>query len=300
MTQFTLVQLRYFAAAAELGSMTAAAKRLVVSQSAVSTAVAHLERELGVQLLIRRHAQGLVLTRAGERFLQELRRFLVHAGELADAARGLGESLVGEVAVGCFQTLVPFHLPGLLAEFAARHPQVRVSVLEGQTAELQDALLSGACELAVLYELDLDDSLEREVLAVAPPYVIVPPEHRLRHAPGVRLADLAGEPMVLLDLPHSREYFQSLVQRTRVEPLVRHRTSNYEAVRSLVAAGHGFAILNQQPLADTTYDGGRVVRLPLLDDVPPLPIALARVKGVRLTSRAQAFAACCRALIGAE
>ncbi|GAA4838879.1 LysR family transcriptional regulator [Saccharopolyspora rosea] len=295
--QFTIVQLRYFAAAAELGSMTAAAKRLVVSQSAISTAVAHLERELGVQLLIRRHAQGLALTHAGERFLQELRGFLAHAGELADVARGLGESMVGEVSVGCFQTLGPFYLPRLLAEFGRQYPSVRVSVREGELVELQQALLSGACELALLYDLDLDENLDTELLTVVPPYVLLPADHRLSGADGVRLADLAGEPMVLLDLPHSREYFQALVLRTQVEPLIRYRTSNYETVRALVAAGHGYAILNQRPAADTTYDGGRVVTLPLLDESPPLPLVLARVRGVRLTARAREFAACCRALL---
>ncbi|MDR7303591.1 LysR family transcriptional regulator [Haloactinomyces albus] len=298
--QFTMVQLRYFAAAAQLGSMTAAAKHMVVSQSAISTAVAQLERELGVQLLIRRHAQGLALTKAGERFLQELRGFLSHAGELADVARGLGASLVGEVTVGCFQTLAPFYLPTLLTAFANEHPAVRVSVLEGQTEELQQALLSGACEIALLYDLDLDDALEREVLTVAPPYVIVPADHPLREASGVRLADLAGEPMVMLDLPHSREYFRSLALRTNVEPVVRYRTSSYETVRSLVAAGHGYAILNQQPHHDVTYDGGRIVRLALLDDVPPLPVVLARVTGIRSTVRAQAFAALCRAQLGSS
>lgn len=293
--QFTIVQLRYFAAAAQLGSMTAAAREMVVSQSAISTAVAQLERELGVQLLIRRRVQGLALTRAGEQFLHELRGFLAHAGELADVARGLGTSLVGEVSVGCFQTLAPFYLPRLLTDFAAQHPAVRVSVLEGQTEELQRALLSGACELALLYDLDLDETLEREVLTVAPPYVIVPADHPLREASGVRFEDLAGEPMVMLDLPHSREYFRSLALRTNIEPVVRYRSSSYETVRSLVAAGHGYAILNQQPHHDLTYDGGQIVRLPLLDDVPPLPVVLARVTGVRSTVRAQAFAALCRA-----
>ena len=73
---FTLVQLRYFLAAAEDGTMTGAAKTLVVSQSAISTAIAQLERELGVQLFVRHHARGLTLTAVGEDFVRELRPFL--------------------------------------------------------------------------------------------------------------------------------------------------------------------------------------------------------------------------------
>ena len=77
---FTLVQLRYFAAAVECGSMTAASRELMVSQSAVSTAIAQLERTLGVTLVLRHHAHGLALTGAGRAFHAELKRAL-GAGE---------------------------------------------------------------------------------------------------------------------------------------------------------------------------------------------------------------------------
>jgi len=63
----------------------------------------------------------------------------------------------------------------------------------------------------------------------------------------------------------------------------------------MVAHGHGFALLNQRPSHDTTYDGGRVVRLELRDPVEPLTVVLAWMRGTRLTGRAQAFTATCRA-----
>ncbi|MFD0327460.1 LysR family transcriptional regulator [Streptacidiphilus monticola] len=70
---FTLAQLRYFVVAAEAGSMTAAAERLLIAQSAVSTAVSNLEHELGVQLFIRRKGKGLAVTPAGDRLLLQAR-----------------------------------------------------------------------------------------------------------------------------------------------------------------------------------------------------------------------------------
>ncbi|WP_326712350.1 LysR family transcriptional regulator [Streptomyces sp. NBC_01474] len=291
---FTLVQLRYFLAAAELGSMTAAAHRINVSQSAVSTAVHHLERELGVQLLIRRHAKGLELTAAGERFLHELRGFLTHADELAESARSLGADLVGELAVGCFQTLAPFYLPRLLREFGERQPAVRVEVVEGDIPAVQESLRTGACELALLYDMDLDADIECEVLAMAPPYALVPEGHRLAGGGRARLADLADEPMILLDLPASRDYFRSVATKAGVEPRISHRTRSYETVRALVAAGYGWSLLNQRPAHDRTYDGSSVVALPLADPLPALPVVLAKLRGVRLTGRAQAFATACR------
>jgi DNA-binding transcriptional LysR family regulator len=294
---FTLVQLRYFAVAAELGSMTAAARQLTVSQSAVSAAVAYLERVLGLQLFVRHHAKGLSLTRSGARFLGEAQALLAHADELAGAARGLGGAMAGDLAVGCFTSLAPFYLPKLLADFAARYPGVQVSVTEGQAEALQRALLDGSCEVALLYDLGLADDLETELLTAAPPYALVAANHRLASVSGVHLADLAEEPMVLLNWPLSREYFQSLMRRAGVQPRISHTTSSYETVRALVAAGQGFSVLNQRPATETTYDGGRVIALPLLDRLPPLPVVLAFVRGTRPTRRAAAFAARCRAIL---
>jgi DNA-binding transcriptional LysR family regulator len=108
---FTLVQLRYFVASAEAGSMTAAAERLVIAQSAVSTAVSNLEKDLQLQLFIRRRARGLTLTPAGERFLHQARDLLNQAREMAEEARGTGLHLSGPVAVGCFVTMAPLYLP---------------------------------------------------------------------------------------------------------------------------------------------------------------------------------------------
>ncbi|MFC7344247.1 LysR substrate-binding domain-containing protein [Saccharopolyspora griseoalba] len=295
---FTLVQLRYFEAAARHLSMTAASNELMVSQSAVSTAIAQLEKEMGVQFLLRHHARGLSLTTAGEAFYKRVLDFLAHGAELVETARQSGTELVGTLTVGCFATLAPFRLPGLLAEFEARHPQVHLSLREGEHHALKSALRSGETELALLYGYDLDDDIDREVVGTVPPYVIVGGDHRLaqRKSREVSLQDLADEPMVLLDLPHSREYLQSILSDAGVEPRVRHRTSGFETVRAFVARGHGFALLNQRPESESTYSGARAVALALTDDVRPLEIVVASMRGVRLTRRAQEFRELCRGL----
>lgn len=295
MAEFTLVQLRYFVGAAELGGMTAAARELMVAQSAISSAIANLEREVGVQLFLRHHAKGLSLTPAGARFLTEARDFLAHAARLAESAQDLGAALTGDLEVGCFVTLAPFVVPRLLASFAEHHPAVRVVLTEGELAGLHRALLDGRIEAALLYDLDLPAELHTEVVAEAAPYAVLPPGHPLAGGPDVALADLATEPMILLDLPHSRDYFRALFAGAGFDPVVRFRTAGYETVRSMVAQGHGYSILNQRPHIDETYGGGRVVALPIRDDLPALKVVLARARDVRPTARATAFRATCRA-----
>jgi DNA-binding transcriptional LysR family regulator len=286
---FTLVQLRYFVVAAETGSMTAAAQQLLIAQSAVSAAVSNLENDLKVQLFIRRRARGLILTPAGERLLHQARELLSHARELAAEARGTGASLTGPVSLGCFVTLAPLYLPALLTEFAERFPDVEVSVTEAESEELSRALHAGRIEFALAYDLGFEGDVVREVVASAPAYAIVGPKHRLAGRETVDLAELAGDPLVLLDLPHSRDYFWSLVSATGRAPDVRYRSQSYETVRSLVARGHGYSVLNQRPATTQTYTGGEVVALGLTNDYPPLDLVLASLSQVRLTTRARAL-----------
>ena len=90
--------------------------------------------------------------------------------------------------------------------------------------------------------------------------------------------------MVLLDLPDSRDYFESMLVDAGVQPRIQYRSASYETVRGMVARGHGFSILNQEPAHHGTYDGGEVVAVPIRGDAPGLPIVIARAHVVRATA----------------
>lgn len=292
---FTLTQLRYFAVVAELENMTAAAERLLVTQSTLSTAMAQLEKSLGTQLFIRLGTRGLRLTPSGRQLVQDIKVLLEHADSLYESARGMANGLVGELKVGVFAPLAPFRLPAILQSFEAEHPGVDVAVLEADLAGLHTALLDGHCDVALMYGLGLGRGFTYTVLERVPPHVLVHAEHPAAARPGrtVSLKDLDGEPVVVLDLPHTREYFEQLYVLAGVVPNVRHRFAGYETVRSFVAKGHGYAMLNQRLNSDLTYSGGRVVALTLTDDFPPIEVMLVRAEGVQPTRRALAFEESC-------
>jgi len=295
---FSLAQLRYFTVTAELGNMTAAARRLNISQSAISAAIMQLERQFRVQLFVRHHSKGLALTQSGERLLAEVRHFLAGADQLTEVGRSLSGNLSGSLAVGCFLTLGPFYLPRLLTDFRALYPDVRVSLVEGDAKELEDELLRGGCEVALLYGLEMSKDIQVEVLFTMAYHVLLSTDHPLARANAIRLSDLAGEPMVLLDRPYSTDYFRLIMAEAGLDPQISYRSSNFETVRALVASGHGFSLLNQRPASGMTYDGRQVVSLPILDCSRQVTIVLATVRWVRPTPRAQAFIDRCRALLG--
>ncbi|MGW8556293.1 LysR family transcriptional regulator [Streptomyces tubercidicus] len=287
---FTFVQLRYFLVAAECGSMTAAAEDLHIAQSAVSSAIHKLERDLRVDLFIRRRGQGLVLTPAGERLRSQARALLARAREVEGEARGSNGTLSGPVAFGCFTTLAPYYLPALFGAVTQRHPGIEIDVVEGEAEQLFQALRAGRIDFALTYDLGLsaEADLRGKTIAHAPAHVIVPATHHLAGQGTVELSELAAEPLVLLDLPYSRDYFHALVAATGTAPDVRYRTQNYEAVRSLVAQGLGYSVLNQRPATSQTYGGGEVVELELRDRQPPLELKLVTVQEVTQSARAQA------------
>jgi DNA-binding transcriptional LysR family regulator len=295
MVRYTLKQLTYFLAAAELESVTEAARRLNVSQPSVSAAIAQLEQVLGLQLFLRRHAQGLSLTAAGRRVFAEARNLLAHASELAGGAAAPGEELRGEVDVGCFVTFEPYYLPGLLRAFRTRHPAVEPRLHEGDAEFVERSLVMGALDLSLVYDFGLGPGLALDTLAELPPYALLPALHPLAASGGaVSLAALAREPFVLLDLPLSREYFRSLFLRFGLEPDIRHRTISFEMVRGMVANGHGVGLLNLRLAGDRSYDGQPLACRPLAEPAVPLRIVLARSAQGRPTRAAAAFAACAR------
>src|ERR1700728_396174 len=122
--ELSLRQLAHFVAVAEEGTISAAAERLFMSQSALSASITELERALSADLLVRRRAQGVSLTPMGKLVLDRARDLLADGAELAYLVRGDGTALVGPLVIGCFVTLAPTVLPKLLAEFEALHPHV--------------------------------------------------------------------------------------------------------------------------------------------------------------------------------
>ncbi|MGH3367291.1 MAG: LysR family transcriptional regulator [Nocardioidaceae bacterium] len=290
---FSLRQLEYFIAVANTGTMSAAAGQFHVSQSAVSLAVGQMERTLGVQLFLRRRSKGLSLTPAGSQLLTDARRLLEHAGELQASARSLGQELTGRLVVGCFPTLTPFLMGRMLEEFPRRHPGVVVDFLEGSVAQLQDWLLDGRCEAALMYDIGIGPGIRTTVLHRSRPYVLLPAAHRLARRKAVWLRELAAEPLVMIDMPPSEQHLTEMLTNAGVTPHIRHRTTSFESVRSLVARGAGYGLLIQRPALASSYEALPLATLEIRDDIAEVPVLLATPAAGRLTRRAQAFVEFC-------
>lgn len=292
---FTLKQLRYLVEVAECSNITEAARKLYVTQSAVSVAISDLEECVSTKLFIRHRAKGAQLTADGAKFLIEARDLLQRAGELQDFGAELEHSVSGALNVGCYFMISSFFAASILSRIREIYPNLRVRLIEDRLDVLQQAILTGRCDLAFIYDVDLHPGLRHIPLMSYPPYVLLSETSPLAKKRSIRLRDLAKEPLIMIDLPHSRTYVQNLAALHRVELTVAYRVSNFDTIRSLVSHGHGFSILNQHVSLAAAQGGKAMVARPLADDLPPVKLVLAYIEGARLSKRASAFIEVCRA-----
>ncbi|MFE4002472.1 LysR family transcriptional regulator [Nocardioides sp. YIM B13467] len=286
--RFSLRQLEYFVAIAEEGTLSDAAARLHVSQPGISQSFTDLERALDVQLAVRRKAHGVTLTPTGTQVLRHARELLRHAEDLASVASG-GDALSGVLTLGCYVTLAPTALPPLLQDFTALHPGLTIDFVEGTQDVLQRKLLHGELDLAIVYDMEIQPEMERAVIDSRRPHILLPASHRLAHEQAVSLADLADEPMVLLDAPPSSHNTLAIFDEFDIRPDVRYRPTTFELTRALVGRGMGYALLVQRPANDRTYEGREVVVKEIADPVGESHVLVIWPQAARLNRRAAAF-----------
>ncbi len=276
--RFSLRQLEYMVAVAESGSVLAASKKVNVSSSSISAAISQLEAELGVQLFVRQHAQGLNLTSVGGQFFTEARGILHSVALLGDLANDAAQSVRGPISIGCFVTLAPLVSAAFRRSFLDKFPHIEVTMREGNQVELLAMLARAEIDVAITYDLDIPRGYDFEGLIDLPPQLILAADDPLVNKDNITIEDLVDQPMVLLDLPLSSTYFLSLFQERGLRPQIAERVSNLSSLRSLVANGFGYGLLNISTKTNLAPDGQRLVFRQLVGKHRPMVFGLARMK----------------------
>lgn len=286
----TLRQLQIFVVTAEAGSITTAAERLFLSQTAVSLALKQLEKELGATLMVRRRAHGITLTSTGQSLLPLGRNILASVADFGRSAQDDGQ-VTGNVTVGSFPSLGPDVLPVLLEEFMRENPAARIQFVEADHHELMEMLEVGAVDLVLTYRLGLPIGLIEQVVNVSRLGILIAADHPLALGrESIQIQELSREPFIMLDSSVSAEHARNTFTITRVFPEVRFKSMNFETVRSLVGRGLGWSFTLQRPRTTTTHEGLEVRILELEDEqVPEMPVVVVRSPQLILSRAAEAF-----------
>jgi len=243
LSDIKLKDLRYLVAVADERHFGRAADKCFVSQPTLSAQLKKLEQYLGVQL-IERAPQHIRLTEAGEQIVARARRILEDSDAVVTLARAHRDPLAGVLRIALLPTIGPYILPRVSQLVRKALPRLELRLYEYQTAPMLEKLQLGEIDMGVL-ALPVDtEGLDCRELYAEPFIVAVPDHHRLAKRDTVRVEDLQGEQLLLLEDGHCLRD-QALEVCSRIGPNEKQdfRATSLETLRQMVATGAGVTLL---------------------------------------------------------
>ncbi|GGP73006.1 LysR family transcriptional regulator [Streptomyces melanogenes] len=228
------------------GTVTATAEALLMTPSAVSQQLTNLAKQLGVPLLeadgrrVRLTDAAHLVLRHAEAVFAQLERA---DAELAGYLRGEA----GQVRVGAFSTAVPALVVPAVLRLRRSHPALEVRVREAEAAEAYELLSAGAVDLALSLAAHAPSARDPRFTVVPlladPLDVALPADHPLASSPGLRLADLAGEPWIFGGSGPWSQITTAACEAAGFVPEQAHSAAGWTAILSMVAGGMGVALV---------------------------------------------------------
>jgi DNA-binding transcriptional LysR family regulator len=259
----SVARLRVLAEVVRQGSFSAAAETLSYTQSAVSQAVARLEAETGAPLVIR-DRRGVRPTAAGATLLAHAESIFTQLEAAEDELAAVLGLRAGRLRMASFPSAGATLMPLAIANFRRSHPDIAITLAEGEPEEMAPRLRAGEFDLALLFGFPgagdpAGTGLHTVTLLDDPMDVALPADHPLAGRPSLTLTDLSGEDWVQTSAasPCARHVVRSCLA-AGFEPQASFESDDYETVQGLVAAGVGVALIPR--LALTRVHPGIVVR----------------------------------------
>ena len=240
------VHVRTLQTIARSGSFSRAGEALHLSQPAISHHIRHLERAIGVPLLVRRGRRATP-TEAGAVLLDHAGRAFKVLDEAREAIQQLQGRVAGRVTVGTGATASIYLLPALLRRLRARHPQLELVVVTGNSGEIASAVSRGDLDVGVVtLPVPVTRGLIVSLFYVDRLVAIAPPDRHWRRRVSLTAAELAREPVILYERGGTiRRVVDDWFRRGRATPRIAMELGNAEATKKLVGAGLGLSIVSE-------------------------------------------------------
>ncbi len=241
--------MNYFVEVVRLGSFSAAARHLRITQPAVSRRVRALEQDLGVALLQRR-GRTVVPTHAGEILLARATALQRSAGAIYEEVRAGAATPSGPLALGVSIVIGHLIMAPLIDGFLRRFPAVRLHLFEGYSSFVEEWLAHGRIDAGLIWgeprssDLVLDPLLQLELAIIAPEKPLAGVENGRRPLKAVRAQDLVRFPLILPALPHGLRLLAEQAAQVAKRPLnIAMECDGIVLTRELVKQGMGYTLL---------------------------------------------------------
>ncbi|ANQ85734.1 putative nitrogen assimilation regulatory protein [Azoarcus olearius] len=253
-----LKQLEYFVRVAELGSFTRASIALDIAQPALSRQVRLLEVELHQNLLVR-NGRGVTLTEAGKVLLEHSRGVLHQIERIREELERVRGTPSGRVAVGLPPSLSRVLTVPVTREFRARMPGATLSITEGLSVTMREALMNGRLDIALLYNAVPSTDIDLFPLLDEPLFLVQRADHGST-AP-IPLRELADHPLVIPSRPNAlRMLVETELANLGCRPRIAIEIDGVAPILGLVADGLGSAVLSMNAVATSAKAAEFVVR----------------------------------------
>jgi len=233
-----LRSLHYFVRIAELGSITRASAHLHVAQPALTRHVQRLEDELDVTLFTRAN-RGVRLTEGGQRLLESAQRILRDVERAGDEIRAHKAHPSGKIVLAVTPTLCPVVVPELFARMRRHYPMIELKVVHAGMVRLEEFLVDGRVDLALLSEMSKSRLILSTRLAEEEMVLVTKPGARPREI--VAPDELGVTPLILGD--GLRAAMETLLAGRGIELQVETELNDHETIRLMVQQGVGASIL---------------------------------------------------------
>lgn len=272
--RFSLRQIKYFAATAELGQISRAAVELSVSQSAVTISIRELEEGLGYKLFSRQ-SHGMELTDNGRHFLTRAYAILAAVEDARNMPQQIAP-VTGELTLAATYTVMGYFLPDHLQRLSLLYPALHIRMLELDRDTIESGLLAQHYDMAMLLTSNVrNPAIQTETLFSSQRRLWVSPQHRFATKRQVSFADIAQEPFIMLTVDEAADSALRYWHLHGCEPNVALNTKSIEAVRSLVANNLGVAILSDMVYRPWSLEGKRIETIKPVESIPSMNVGLA-------------------------
>ncbi|MBK7508610.1 MAG: LysR family transcriptional regulator [Comamonadaceae bacterium] len=258
-----LKQLEYFVRVAELGSFTRASIALDIAQPALSRQVRLLEVELRQNLLVR-NGRGATPTEAGKLLLEHARGILHQVERAREELGRVRGALAGRVAIGLPPSLARVLTVPLTRAFRQQMPDAQLSISEGLSVTMQEWLVNGRLDIAVLYNAQPATGIEATPLVDEDLMLVQPRPPGLPEdppPPPITLQEVARLPLVIPSRPNAiRMHVEAEMAAIGCRPTIALEIDGVSAILDLVADGAGHAILSRNAVASSVKPSAFTVR----------------------------------------
>jgi len=262
-----LARLEGFVQVARTGAISRAAEALFVTQPALTSRIQGLERSLGTELFVRSRT-GSRLTEAGRALLPHAQRALAavrHGREAVEQVRTGGS---GSLTIGAAPAVSTYVLPAMLHRFQAGHPGVRLSVRSGHSEEVLEMVLREDVEIGLMRPIQHPD-ITATLLYEDELVLVVHRGHPFASAGQVRMAQMAGEHLILFDRTSSyHELTSAIVRQAGIAPRGQLEVDNIDAAKRMVEQRLGVALLPRTSV-QAEVGSGRLMPVKVTD-MPPV------------------------------